>query len=113
MPNGFHENDVLLNNVRRYLQENYRKEFSGEDLAEALHVSRSYLSTYYKSKTGINLNESIQIFRMQKAVELLQDPDIRVSDVGQLVGISSSNTFLRHFRKYTGTTPKEYRLKNN
>ncbi len=105
------ENDVLLNNVRRYLQENYRKEFSGEDLAEALHVSRSYLSSYYKSKTGINLNESIQIFRMQKAVELLQDPNIRVGDVGALVGIPSSNTFLRWFKKYTGMTPNEYRSK--
>ena len=105
------ENDLLLNNVRRYLQENYRKEFSSEDMAEALHISRSYLSTYYKSKTGINLSESIQIFRMQKAVELLQDSSIRVSDVGAMVGIPSSNTFLRWFRKYTGMTPNEYRSK--
>lgn len=105
------ENDPLLNNVRRYLQENYQKEFSGEDMAAALHVSRSYLSTYYKSKTGINLNESIQIFRMQKAVELLQDPSIRTGDVGALVGIPSSNTFLRWFKKYTGMTPNEYRNK--
>lgn len=105
------ENDVLLNNVRRYLQENYQKEFSGEDLAEALHISRSYLSTYYKSKTGINLSESIQIFRMQKAVELLQDPAVRVGDVGAMVGIPSSNTFLRWFKKYTGMTPNEYRNK--
>lgn len=105
------ENDALLNKVQRYLQENYRKEFSGEDMAEALHVSRSYLSTYYKSKTGINLNESIQIFRMQKAVELLQEQEIRVSDVGAMVGIPSSNTFLRWFKKYTGMTPNEYRNK--
>lgn len=105
------ENDPLLNNVRRYLRENYQKEFSGEDLAQALHVSRSYLSTYYKSKTGINLNESIQIFRMQKAVELLQNPEVRVSDVGAMVGIPSGNTFLRWFKKYTGMTPNEYRSK--
>lgn len=105
------ENDELLSNVRRYLQENYQKEFSGEELAAALHVSRSYLSTYYKSKTGINLSESIQLFRMQKAVELLQDPGIRVSEVGAMVGIPSSNTFLRWFKKYTGMTPNEYRSK--
>lgn len=105
------ENDALLNNVRRYLQENYQKEFSSEDMASALHVSRSYLSTYYKSKTGINLSESIQIFRMQKAVELLQDKDIRTGDVGALVGIPSNNTFLRWFKKYTGMTPNEYRNK--
>lgn len=105
------ESDPMLDRVRQYLQENYQREFSGEEMAAALHVSRSYLSTYYKSKTGINLSESIQIFRMQKAVELLREPDIRIGDVGPLVGIPSSNTFLRWFKKYTGMTPNEYRGK--
>lgn len=105
------ESDPLLDKARQYLQENYRREFSGEEMAAALHVSRSYLSTYYKSKTGINLSESIQIFRMQKAVELLRDPGIRIGDVGPMVGIPSSNTFLRWFKKYTGMTPNEYRGK--
>lgn len=103
--------DPLLAKVNRYLQENYSREFSSEEMAEDLGVSRSHLSTYYKNKTGINLNESVQIFRMQKAVELLQDPDIRIGDVGVMVGIPSSNTFLRWFKKHTGMTPNEYRAK--
>lgn len=105
------ETDPLLEKVRSYLEENYQREFSGEDMAAALHVSRSYLSTYYKSKTGINLNESIQIYRIQKAVELLQSPEVRIAEVGPMVGIPSSNTFLRWFKKYTGMTPNEYRNK--
>ena len=104
--------DPLLNAVEQYLEENYSREFSAEEMAAALWVSRSYLSTYYKSKTGMNLSESIQLFRIQKAVELLKDPDVTIGEIGQRVGIPSSNTFLRHFRKYTGTTPKDYRLKN-
>ena len=107
------DSDPLLERVYQYLQANYQREFSGEEMAAALHVSRSYLSTYYKSKTGINLSESIQIFRMQKAVELLQDPGIRIGDIGPMVGISSSNTFLRWFKKYTGMTPNDYRSKLN
>lgn len=105
--------DPLLNAVEQYLEENYSREFSAEEMAAALWVSRSYLSTYYKSKTGMNLSESIQLFRIQKAVELLKDPNVTIGEIGQRVGIPSSNTFLRHFRKYTGTTPKDYRLKNN
>jgi AraC-like DNA-binding protein len=105
------EGDPLLEKISRYLNENYQREFSGEEMAAALHVSRSYLSSYYKSKTGINLNDSIQIFRVQKAVELLQDPKVRLSQVGAMVGMSNSNTFLRWFKKYTGMTPNEYRAK--
>lgn len=105
------EGDQILRKVQQYLKENYQRDFSGEELANALWVSRSYLSSYYKSKTGMNLSDSIQLFRIQKAVELLKDPAVRIGDIGPMVGIPSANTFLRQFKKYTGMTPKEYRQK--
>ena len=82
-----------------------------DELSEALHLSKSYLSTYYKSKTGANLSDRIQFFRIQKAVELLADSKLRIGDIGALVGINNVNTFLRQFKKYTGMTPREYRLR--
>ena len=106
------ERDALLNKIQQYLQSNYHREFSGEEMAEALKVSRSYLSTYYKNKTGMNLSDSIQLYRIQKAMELMKDPDIKISEVGAMVGISSGNTFLRQFKKYTGMSPKDYRSKS-
>ncbi len=106
------EEDLLLSKIRQYLQENYHREFSSEEMAAALHVSRSYLSSYYKNKTGTNLSDSIQQYRIQKATELLRDPEVKISDIGTMVGINSPNTFLRQFRKYTGMTPREYRQQN-
>lgn len=107
------EADQLLKKAEQFLKENYQREFSGEEMANALWVSRSYLSSYYKSKTGMNLSDSIQMFRIQKAVELMKDPEVKVSELGSLVGIPSPNTFLRQFKKYTGMTPKEYRKQNS
>lgn len=105
------QGDELLESVHRYLEKNYAREFSSEDMAGALWVSRSYLSTYYKAKTGINLSDSIQMFRIKKAEDLLKNPSVKIGEVGPMVGIPSSNTFLRNFRKYTGMTPTEYRQK--
>lgn len=107
------EADQLLKKVEQFLKDNYQREFSGEEMANALWVSRSYLSSYYKSRTGMNLSDSIQMFRIQKAVELLKDPEVKVSELGVMVGIPSPNTFLRQFKKYTGMTPKEYRKQNS
>lgn len=104
--------DTLLERTRQYLTENYIRDFSIEEMAEALGVSRSYLSTYYKNKTGVNLSDSIQMYRVEKATELLKDPDIRTGDVGEMVGFTAKNTFLRQFKKYTGMTPKEYQTKS-
>lgn len=103
--------DLLLSRVEQYLEENYSREFSGEEMADALNISRSYLSTYYKSKTGMNLSDSIQQFRVKKAMALLRDRKMRVSDVYISVGFVSESTFQRQFKKYTGMTPKEYRSK--
>ena len=102
--------DAILEGVQAFLEKNYQREFSMDELAQALHLSKSYLSTYYKSKTGANLSDRIQYFRIQKAVELLGDAKLRIADVGAMVGIGNINTFLRQFKKYTGMTPKEYRM---
>lgn len=103
--------DNVLTAVQGFLEKHYMREFSMDEFAEALHLSKSYLSTYYKSKTGANLSDCIQFFRIQKAIDLLADAKLKVGDIGAMVGISNINTFLRQFKKYTGMTPKEYRIK--
>ena len=104
------ETDSILEGVRSFLAKNYQREFSMDDLAGALHLSKNYLSTYFKGKTGTNLSEHIQFYRIQKAIELLKDPSLKIGDIGGMVGISNINTFLRQFKKYTGMTPREYRM---
>ncbi len=104
--------DPLLQKAYDYIDANFAREFSIEEMAQALHVSRSHLSSYFKSKTEMNLSDAIGSFRMRKAIELLHDPDIRIADIGPQVGIENSNTFLRQFKKFTGLSPNEYRKKN-
>lgn len=106
------KDDPLLQMIQQYIKNNYHREFDGEEMAKDLGVSRNYLSTYYKSRTGMNLSDSIQLYRIQKAVDLLKDPTVKIGDIGPMVGISSVNTFLRQFKKHTGVTPKEWRIKN-
>ncbi len=104
--------DPLLQKAYDYIGINFSREFSIEEMAQALHVSRSHLSSYFKSKTQMNLSDAIGSLRMRKAIDLLHDPDIRIADIGPQVGIENSNTFLRQFKKFTGLSPNEYRKKN-
>lgn len=101
--------DQILRKAEQYLLSNYQRDFSLEEMATALQMSRSYLSSYYKGKTGVNLSDNVQRFRIQRAMELLRSQHMKISEVGTAVGICNSNTFLRQFKKYTGMTPKEYR----
>lgn len=105
--------DPVIAGVKNYVAEHYSQEFTMEMMAEALNISKSYLSTYFKARTGGNLLNYIQQYRVQKAVELMKSSSFRLSDIGNQVGIPNPNSFIRVFKKHTGLTPSDYRKNLN
>ena len=101
--------DPVIKSTKDFLEKNYSREFSMDELAESVKLSKSYLSTYFKLKTGINLSSYIQQTRMRKAVVLLEETDMHINDISAAVGINNANTFIRAFRKHMGLAPSEYR----
>ncbi|MCU6708759.1 AraC family transcriptional regulator [Paenibacillus sp. J5C_2022] len=98
-----------IKGVIDYLNKNYDKEISQEMIADRLNITTSYLSTYFKEKTGTNFKDYLNQLRMNKAKQLLATTDNKIQDVSSQVGYQSKNPFIRMFRKYTGMTPTEYR----
>lgn len=101
--------DPMIRLIKTYVEENYTRDFSMQELSEAVGMSKGYLSTYFKNKTDTMLSEYIQKFRIQKAIALLEDSHVLVQDVGAMVGIENPNTFIRLFKKYVGISPGKYR----
>lgn len=103
--------DPVIEGAKQYVAAHYSEEFTMEMLAEQLKISKNYLSTYFKAKTGVNLLDYIQQYRIRKAVALMKTTGENIGTIGGLVGISNPNTFIRVFKKQTGMTPSEYRKK--
>lgn len=106
---GVQQNDPVIEGIKSFLEKNYSREFTMDELAESVMLSKSYLSTYFKAKTGVNLSGYIQQQRIRKAVVLLEETDLHINDISTAVGIGNANTFIRVFRKYMGVAPSEYR----
>ena len=53
--------------------------------------------------------EVVQQTRMQLAQQLLASPDISATEVGLACGFSDASAFTRAFKRWTGTTPSDYR----
>lgn len=51
----------------------------------------------------------IHEIRMKEALSLLENSDMKIQDISEAVGFTSATNFTRFFRKYTRSTPNEYR----
>lgn len=99
----------LIQQIDQYIEINYKKKLSLEDIADALHINSSYLSRVYKLKKGKNLFDAILNLRIEAAKDYLINTDKRTYEISELVGVEDSSYFSKMFKKITGMSPKEYR----
>ncbi|WP_438346935.1 response regulator transcription factor [Paenibacillus sp. FA6] len=100
---------MILHQIYEYVNQNYANDISLSELADKFHLNYSYLSSYFKQRTGENLTTFINRVRTDKAKELLQNYELSISQISQLTGFSDHNYFSKVFKKMTGMTPVEYR----
>lgn len=99
---------VLL--VKRYIEENYNKEdLSLQNLAEEAQISPNYLSRLLKQEIGVSFIDYLTRIRVQKAIQLMNNPKLKIYEVSEMVGYSSQHYFSRAFKRVLGVSPVEYR----
>ena len=82
-------------------------------LSEELDISSSYLSREFsKYFENLNYGEYIRKKRIEKAIELMSDRSISLTEIAYLTGFSDQSHFTRIFKKFTGSNPSEYRRKS-
>lgn len=103
----FLDNYIVLS-VLRYIEENYR-DGSLTKLAQDLNQSVYSLSKLIKRNIGHTYKELLQIKRMNKAMELLINTKLTVSDIIAAVGYDNTSYFHRVFKEKFQVTPNEFR----
>lgn len=95
--------------ARNFIHAHYDEKLSLARIAKSVNISANYLSEKFKEVTGENLVRYIARTRVEKACDLLQDVDLRVSEIAFAVGFQSLSQFNRAFKKLCGKSPTEYR----
>lgn len=102
----------LVKNVASYVRHHLSDAIKTEEIANSLYISRSHLSTRFKSETGMNLTEYIHHIKISEAKHLLAHTDKNLLIISNYLGYSSQSHFSRMFKKMVGMSPVEYREKN-
>lgn len=101
--------DNIIRSIKAYISEHYAEDFSLTQISEHVYLSPSYLSKLFKRKTGENLSNYLQNFRIEQARVLLKTTDLKTYEIAEKTGIPDPVYFSRIFKKLTGLKPKDYR----
>ena len=82
-------------------------------LAERFRYNYSYLSNIFNKATGTTISEYYQARRLDAALLLLKENNLKVKEVAEMLRYSSLYAFSKAFKQHYGISPKNYKLKNN
>ena len=103
------KNINLLNIINKYLEKNYAEEIMLDTIAKECHFSKCYFAHEFKKLTGMTFINYLSVFRLKKAVALLKNSDMKMTEIAEFSGFSNIRSFNRTFKKHFGKSPVEYR----
>lgn len=83
-------------------------DFSVEEFATSVKMGRTVFFRKMKGVTGYSPNEFMRIYRMKKAIELLQDGTYNISEITYKIGMKDPHYFSRCFKEQFGVPPSSY-----
>lgn len=98
-----------LQELLRYLQTNYNRKITLQDIADHVNLSESECSRFFKKATGETIFEYLLKYRIEKSVELLRTTDMTITEIAYETGFTSQSYYDQRFRKIKGISPLKYR----
>lgn len=101
----------LAESIERYLRGSYRDAISMDSLAGLFHYSTHYIVRVFKRKFGCSPLAFLVTIRMEAAKELLADTEASIREIAENVGYEDLSYFNKTFKKQTGVTPVQFKMR--
>ncbi|GLX71147.1 response regulator transcription factor [Paenibacillus glycanilyticus] len=103
-----HIRSDLMERILHFIQENL-KDITLQTVADHVNLHPVYVSNLFKQDAGENFSNYVLRLRMEKAVQLLKNKDLRISQVALEVGYQKPQYFIKLFKTQYGMTPQEFK----
>jgi len=92
-----------------YIHEHYNTKILQEDIAQQLQISVRYLSKLFKSYMGVTLSNYINIYRINRSIQLMQTTSLTLTEIALQVGFTDSQHYSKVFMNIINEAPSQYR----
>lgn len=106
------KNERIIAMCKAYLAEHYMEDLSLELVAKRFFFSPAYFSSFFRSHTSMTFTEYLLKLRMDKAKQMLEGGNRKISEIALSVGFRDAGYFTRIFKRETGLSPEEFRKKD-
>lgn len=103
------QSSLTIQKALAYIQSNFTRDLTLEEVADYVGVSKSYLSRIFPEYAGKHFCSYLQQLRIERAQELLRFTDYHIYEIASKVGFWNSRYFGKVFRDMVGMTPADYR----
>lgn len=108
MPDAHFTEKDFLAQITKVIDENLSNEqFGVSELAREIGMSRSNLLRKLKKQTRLSASQFIRQLRLKRAMEMLKDTSLTISEISYRVGFNSASYFIKCFREHYGYPPGE------
>ena len=99
----------LVDRIKKYVSEHIYEDIILDDIANEVFVCSTHIRRIFKKQTGETFLQFVTKKKMDKAIELLHDPQYKVYQVGEILGYKTPRYFSKLFYNFMGYYPNQYR----
>lgn len=104
--------ELYIREAINYIQNNYSKNISINDIADHCNLNRSYFSRLFKENLTITPQQFLSQYRLSRSCELLQNNSLSLQEIAEHIGYSNQFNFSAAFKKQYHESPKKWQKRH-
>ena len=103
-----HRRIVQLKQALEFIESSYNKPISLQEMADSVQMSPKYFCRFFQEMTHRSPVDYLNYYRIERACYQLLTTNDTITEVAYNSGFNDLSYFIKTFKKYKGTTPKQY-----
>ena len=109
LPSSFSTGIIYIKKAQDYIKNNFHKNVTVDDVANAAGVNKAYLQRLFKAHVGMSVIQSLNNFRIEMCKQLLIDTNLTINEICSRAGFNNRQHLIYEFKIQTGMTPSDFR----
>lgn len=103
-----HRKIVQLKQALEFMESSYNHQITLQEMADSVNMSPKYFCRFFQDMTHRTPVDYLNYYRIERACYQLLTTDQSITEVAYNSGFNDLSYFIKTFKKYKGTTPKQY-----